>query len=185
VLGRLEGALLLSIMVIFLTLVVRRESRRKMKNADPSTRMKMPALFFILGALGVVVGSRLLIYSGIGISGWLGISEGIIGFTMVAIGTSIPELATALISVSKKVPEISLGNILGANILNLGWVLGTAAMVNPLSVEMGSLLFSNLMMFGIMAALLAFMLTGRKLHRWEGATLLGIYGAYLVGLILL
>lgn len=104
---------------------------------------------------------------------------------MVAIGTSIPELTTALVSALKKVPEISLGNIVGANILNLSWVLGIAAMVNPLSAGRGSLLLSNLMMFGIMAALLVFMSTGQKLSRWEGAVLLGIYVAYLVGLVLL
>jgi cation:H+ antiporter len=171
-------------MIVFQILVVRRESKRRVKNEGLSVSLRNPVLLFIFGALGVVVGSRLLVYSGVGISSSLGIPEAVIGFTLVAFGTSIPELTTAIISSLKKVPEISLGNIIGANILNLSWVLGAAAMINPISKVEG-LLLSNLTMFAIMVALLIFMFARRKLHRLEGAGLLGIYLAYLVGLALI
>jgi cation:H+ antiporter len=183
-LGQIGGAILFSVMIVFQILVVRRESKRRVKNEGLSVSLRNPVLLFIFGALGVVAGSRLLVYSGVGISSSLGIPEAVIGFTLVAFGTSIPELTTAIISSLKKVPEISLGNIIGANILNLSWVLGAAAMINPISKVEG-LLLSNLTMFAIMVALLIFMFARRKLHRLEGAGLLGIYLAYLVGLALI
>ena len=181
-LNRYEALLLLLLTVAFLRLIMRREKRGGQKGG---MGFKKPTIFFVFGALGVIVGSRLLIYSGVGIASLVGVSEAVIGFTLVAFGTSVPELATAVISASKKVAELSLGNIIGANILDLGWVLGVAGVISPLVVDFHTLLFSNLVMVGTMTALLVFMRTGRRLTGAEGVVLLALYAFYLFWLALL
>lgn len=183
-LNRYEAALLLLLMTVFLVLVTRREAKTKNRSKSEE-KLKKPALLFILCAAGVIVGSRLLVYSGVGIAQLLGISEAVIGFTLVAVGTSIPELVIAIISAHKRVAELSLGNIIGANILDLIWVLGASGIISSLIVAPTTLLFSNLIMMAIIAALLLFMKTGRRLTRREGALLLALYIFYLAGLALL
>jgi len=188
-LSRYEGMGLLLLLVLFLRFIARRERRnaRIAREGRPRHPAKLGRLLllFSLGALGILVGSRLLIYSGMGIAKSLGVSEAVIGFTMVAIGTSLPELVTAIVSAFKRIPELSLGNIVGANILDLTWVLGLSAVIRPLAVGFQAIWFSNLMMFLIMALLLAFMRTGQRLTRGEGWALLALYAFYLVGLVLL
>lgn len=184
-LSLLDGLLLLLALVIFLRLVLRREvKRRKRVRVTRKGSLRRPVLLFILGAVGVLIGARLLIYSGVGIAALFGVSEATIGFTIVAAGTSLPELATAIISSFKGVPELSLGNIIGANILDLSWVLGTAAMINPLTANLRELLFSNFMMLIVMATILIFMRTGRRITRREGVILLALYMAYVAGLLI-
>ncbi|MEM2878350.1 MAG: calcium/sodium antiporter [Candidatus Hadarchaeales archaeon] len=180
-LNRYEAAILLVSMIAFLTLVTRREIKNKNKEKR-SAGLKRPALLFIFGTLGIVFGSRLLVYSGAGIARLLGISEAVIGFTLLAVGTSIPELVTAVISTRKRVAELSLGNIIGANILDLLWVLGASGAISPLIVAPKTLLFSNLIMMATVAFLLLFMKTGLRLTRKNGVFLLAIYIIYLIGL---
>lgn len=188
-LSRYEGVGLLLILVLFLRFIVRRERRNariaRAGGQEYPAQLGRLILLFSLGALGILVGSRLLIYSGRGMAESLGVSEAVIGFTMVAVGTSLPELVTAVMSAFKRVPELSLGNIVGANILDLTWVLGLSAVIRPLSVGLQTIWFSNLMMFLIMASLLVFMRTGQRLTRGEGWALLALYAFYLTGLILL
>jgi cation:H+ antiporter len=183
-LSRVEGLLLLLIMVAFLALITRRESKNRVSNKiKPSGEsLRRPAALFLLGAVGIVIGSRLLIYAGVGIATLIGVSEAAIGFTIVAIGTSIPELTTAIISAAKKVPELSLGNIIGANILDLSWVLGMAAVINPLPADAQTTHLSNPIMLLIMGVILSAMVVRRKLTRKHGVLLLGIYVAYIVGM---
>jgi len=184
-LSPLEGLLLLLALVIFFGLVLRREvKRRKSVRVTWKGGLRRPAFLFILGAIGVVIGARLLIYSGVGIATLFGVPEATIGFTIVAIGTSLPELATAIISSLKGVAELSLGNIIGANILDLSWVLGTAAVINPLTANLRELLFSNFMMLIVMTTILIFMRTGRRITRREGVVLLALYIAYAAGLFI-
>jgi len=176
--------LLLLLVAVFLALITRRESKNRFSNKiKPSGEsLRRPAALFLLGAVGIVIGSRLLIYAGVGIATLIGVSEAAIGFTIVAIGTSIPELATAIISAVKKVPELSLGNIIGANILDLGWVLGMAALINPLPADAQTTHLSNPLMLLIMGVILGVMVARRKLTRKHGVLLLGIYVAYIVGM---
>lgn len=183
-LSRLEGLLLLLLVAAFLVLITRRESKNRISNKiKPSGgSLRRPTVLFLLGAVGIVIGSRLLIYAGVGIATLIGVSEAAIGFTLVAIGTSIPELATAIISAAKRVPELSLGNIIGANILDLSWVLGMAALINPLPADSQTTHLSNPIMLLIMGVILGVMVAKRKLTRKHGVLLLGIYVAYIVGM---
>jgi cation:H+ antiporter len=185
--GRVEGLLLLLLFVLFIEFVMKvgARERRMRKNLIPKqNRLRRLILLFVLSTVGVIIGSRLLIYSGVGIAREKQISEAVIGFTLVAIGTSIPELATIIISIRKKLPEIAVGTIVGSNIFNIALILGCAALIRPLTVVGSSLWFSNAMMLAAMALLLAFMWRGR-LGRSEGAVLLSLYAFYLVGLAIL
>ena len=186
VVGRVEGLLLLAIFVLFLRFVLKREARKtREKVPSEQKRLGRSVLLFILGTAGVIIGARLLIYSGVEIALGVGVPEAAIGFTLVAIGTSIPELATIIISISKRLPEFSVGAIVGSNIFNIALVIGSAALIRPLTVDSQALWFSNLMMLVTMAVLLGFMWRGRRLTRGQGVALLAFYAFYLVGLAFL
>jgi len=185
VVGRVEGLLLLAIFALFLRFLVRREARkRKEEKTYERDRLGRLILLFILGTAGVIIGSWLLIYSGVGIASDVGVPEAAIGFTLVAIGTSIPELATIVISISKRLHEFPVGIIVGSNIFNTAFIIGSAALISPLTVDSQGLWFSNPMMLAAMALLLGFMWRGR-LTRGQGVALLAFYAFYLVGLAFL
>lgn len=186
VVGRVEGLLLLAIFALFLRFVLKREAR-KMREKVPSEQKRLgrSILLFILGTAGVIIGARLLIYSGVGIALGVGVPEAAMGFTLVAIGTSIPELATIIISISKRLPEFSMGTIIGSNIFNTALIIGSAALIRPLTVDAQALWFSNPMMLVAMALLLGFMWRGRRLTRGQGVALLAFYAFYLAGLAFL
>lgn len=186
VVGRVEGLLLLAIFALFLRFVLKREARKtREKVSSEQKRLGRSILLFILGTAGVIIGARLLIYSGVGIALGVGVPEAAIGFTLVAIGTSIPELATIIISISKRLPEFSVGTIVGSNIFNIALVIGSAALIRPLAVDSQALWFSNSVMLATMAVLLGFMWRGRRLTRGQGVALLAFYAFYLVGLAFL
>ena len=120
-----------------------------------------------------------------GIAANLGVSEKIIGITIVAAGTSLPELATSVIAAFKKNNDIAVGNIIGSNIFNIFFILGLSSLVRPISYDA---LFNNdlFLLFGGTALLFLFMFLGgkRKLERWEAGVLLMIYIVYTTYLVL-
>ncbi len=186
VIGPVEGLLLLAIFALFLRFVLKREAR-KAKKKIPSEQRKLDraVLLFILSTVGVIIGARLLIYSGVGIALGVGVPEAAIGFTLVALGTSIPELATIIIAIGKRLPEFSVGTIIGSNIFNTALIIGSAALIRPLAVDSQAIWFSNPMMLAAMLLLLGFMWTGLRLSRREGVGLLAFYVFYLAGLAFL
>lgn len=182
----IEGLLLLAIFTLFLRFVLKREvGKTREKTPSEQRRLGRSILLFILGTVGVILGARLLIYSGVGIALGVGVSEAAIGFTLVAIGTSIPELATIIISIRKRLPEFSVGTIVGSNIFNTALIIGSAALIRPLAVDPQGIWFSNPMMLAVMTLLLVFMWGRRKLTRGQGVTLLAFYALYLAGLAFL
>lgn len=183
--GPVEGLLLLTIFALFLRFLLRREAGKERKEI-PSERERLgrSLLLFALGTAGVILGSYLLIYSGVGIGLSVGISEAAIGFTLVAIGTSIPELATIVISIRKKLYDISVGTIVGSCIFNTAFIIGWAALIRPLAIDSQALWFSNPMMLVIMVLLVGFMQGRQRLTRGHGLALLVFYAFYLTGLAL-
>lgn len=139
-------------------------------------------LMFIAGGMGLLIfGSRFLVDGSIGIARSFGISEAVIGLTIVAAGTSTPELAATVVAAMKKEADIAVGNIVGSNIYNLLCILGATGLVHPL--EVGDVSWVD---FGVMLTvsvlLVPFMATGFVLKRWEGAVFVVIYLGYLVWL---
>jgi len=154
--------------------------------SDPRMRtLRRAILFFILGLALVVVGSKLMIGSGVKIAQSLGVSPIFIGLTFIAFGTSLPELVTAIASVRRRVADLSLGNIVGAGLLNCTVVSGAAATICPLSMKRMTQIYNLPALLLIVAALIILARAGGRLSRLDGAILLALYVAYITGLILL
>ncbi|MDO4731906.1 MAG: sodium:calcium antiporter [Bacillota bacterium] len=137
---------------------------------------------FLLGAGSIVLGSRMLVRSASQLALALGLPERIIAVSMVAIGTSLPELVTCLAALCKKQPSLSLGNIIGANLIDLSLILPLCSLFSgePLPISPGSLrLDMPLCLLLLALALLPVLLRGR-FYRWQGLLLLCLYGAYLL-----
>ena len=139
------------------------------------------ALCLMLGGLvGLVVGGELIVKSAVDIAMRCGVSEAIIGLTIVALGTSLPELATSVIAAAKHNSDIALGNVFGSNIFNVFFVLATSAIVRPLPAYEGIELDALMAALGSIIVWLAVKTNHeRKVQRWAGALLLLVYGAYL------
>ena len=139
------------------------------------------ALCLVLGGLvGLVVGGELIVKSAVDLATRMGVSEAIIGLTIVALGTSLPELATSVIAATKHNSDIALGNVVGSNIFNVFFVLGTSAVVRPLPAYDGIELDAWMAAVGSMLVWL-FVKTNREreIKRWGGAILLLVYAGYL------
>ena len=139
------------------------------------------AICLVLGGLvGLVVGGELIVKSAVDLATRMGVSEAIIGLTIVALGTSLPELATSVMAAAKKNCDIALGNVVGSNIFNVFFVLGTSAVVRPLPAYDGIELDAWAAAVGSMLVWL-FVKTNheREIKRWGGAILLLVYAGYL------
>ena len=143
-------------------------------------------LFFILGTASIIFGAEFLVSSGKTIASAIGISETVIGFTVIALGTSLPELVTTLTAIRKKESSLSVGNIIGANIIDATLILPLCAVINgkPLPVERVNLIFDFPVCIAACAvAVVPTMITG-KFKKWQGFALLAIYALYMLFLIL-
>jgi cation:H+ antiporter len=139
------------------------------------------AIGLIIGGLvGLVVGGELIVKSAVDLATRMGVSEAIIGLTIVALGTSLPELATSVIAAAKHNSDIAIGNVFGSNIFNVFFVLGTSAVIRPLPAYEGIELDACMAAMGSIIVWLAVKTNKeRKVQRWAGALLLIVYGAYL------
>jgi cation:H+ antiporter len=140
---------------------------------------------FFGGAAVVLLGSNLLVDGAVGIAHRLGIPPIVIGLTVVALGTSLPELVTAVTSSRKSVSDLALGNVLGANIANLSLVVGVAALLQEVSMDRVTQLFNFPAMMAMMGLVVFFAWTGRRVTHREGGILIGCYVAYIAGVVLI
>lgn len=138
-------------------------------------------LKFIGGAAGIVGGAELLVSNGQKLARLAGVPEGIIAVTLVAIGTSLPELVTTITAIVKKKSSISVGNIIGANILDMTMILPICAIVSggALIVPRQAILLDIPFCLGLSLIAVVPMLLTKKFHRWQGITLFAVYGAYI------
>lgn len=144
-------------------------------------KVLMVAVFILSGLLLLIIGSRWIVTGAVAMAASLGVSERIIGLTIVALGTSIPELATSAMAAYKKNPEIAVGNIVGSNIFNIFFILGLSSIIRPIKFE--AKVNMDIMVL-VIASLLLFisMFTGKKrvLDRWECVLFLIIYAVYIL-----
>jgi cation:H+ antiporter len=132
-----------------------------------------------LGLLLLIGGSQVLLKGAVGLAEHFGISEAVIGLTMVAVGTSLPELSISVIAAIRRHADVAVGNILGSNIFNLLGILGISALLQPLPVHARILQFDQWVMLGSALILMLFLYSARRLSRVEGGILLLSYGLYL------
>ncbi len=184
-LGRVEGLALIAGMVIYTCMSIvlgRREGTDEPSDVStPSVSRHWGIdVAFVAAGLGVLVlGSRLLVDHSVVLAKILGVSEAVIGLTIVAAGTSMPELATSVVAAARKQPDIAIGNIVGSNIFNILAILGLASIISPLHAP-GISSFDYAVMIVFTVLLIPLLYTGRLLHRLEGTTLLVLYGVYLL-----
>ena len=183
---------LIVIFAIFVVENVRSARRATALEAASGTAPERPAVNgkiigvnaakFILGAIGIVVGAQLLVDNGSELARMVGVSERIIGVTLVAVGTSLPELVTTVTAVVKKQSDLSVGNIIGANIIDLSLILPVSAAVSgralPISAASGWLDLPACLLVGAIAVVPA--MISSKFHRWQGVVLLLVYIAYVI-----
>ena len=177
----IDGLFFISGLILFISLSIRyRHSSINEEEVEESIHTRMIPLYFILGAAGLYFGSEFLVNSSVVIAKYFGISEFVIGITIVALGTSLPELVTSVIAILKGQSSISIGNLIGSNIFNVFAVLGITSLVKPLGTG-AKLLTSDLpIMIGVTLLLGLFLFISRKLRRIEGVLLISIYLIYLV-----
>ena len=143
-------------------------------------------LFFVLGTAGIVLGAEFLVGSGQTIAKSMGISEAIIGFTVIALGTSLPEFVTTLTAIRKKESSLSVGNIIGANIIDTTLILPLCSVINgkPLPVDKVNLVFDFPVCIAACAVAIVPTIIQGKFKKWQGFALLTIYVAYMALLVL-
>ncbi len=188
--SRPEATLLLAVFVVFLILnyrLVLQERNHLEELVHPDTKkdlLKKGTLCFLIGGAGTVLLARYgMLNPGIAIAQAFHVPSIIIGLTLVAVGTSLPELFTAIISSQKGHGDIALGNVIGANLMNVLYILGTSALVRPLAIDRPTLIFS--LPVALALTLLMFFLGLRRLryNRRDGFILLGFYLLYVIVLI--
>lgn len=141
-------------------------------------------VFIVLGLAGLVIGGRLIVNSAVEIATMFGMSQRVIGLTIVSIGTSLPELATSVVAVRRKNVDIAIGNVVGSNIFNIFLVLGVSTVVNSVPVQDASFLDIILnLVAGLLLFIFLFTGKGTRLERWEGIVFLSIYIVYIIYLL--
>lgn len=139
-------------------------------------------LLIVVGLAGLVIGGRLIVDNAVLIAENLGVSQSVIGITIVALGTSLPELATSVVAAIKKNTDLAIGNVIGSNLFNIFFVVGISAVIRPLNAYSGFILDAGMnILSGLL--LLIFMFTKRDINRYEGLSLLIIYGIYMFFLL--
>ena len=186
-LNRWDGFILILFFLAFLFYVYKQLKNVPSQSPDVTKERSNGKIlgFIIMGLAGLILGGRLVVESAMEIAGSLGVSEKIIGVTIVAAGTSLPELATSVIAAFRKNNDIAVGNIIGSNIFNIFFILGISSLVRPINYDA---VFNNdlYLLFGGTILLFLFMFLGgkRTLERWEAGVLLLIYLVYTTYLVL-
>ena len=183
-LGRFDGIVLLAGFACFMIYTL---MQAKKGQAEPVAEVRqqnpwMSMLWLLAGLAMLVVGSNIFVDSASDVAYALGISEGVVGLTVVAGGTSLPELATSVVAARKGQSAIAIGNVIGSNVFNILLILGLTATISPLQIE-GITTIDMAVMLVSVALVWLFSYTRFTVERWEGALLVGGYLVYLFWLI--
>lgn len=180
--GRLSGLVLVAGLVGYLVRAYRQPGEAEPEDADlPAPASTLVSVLWVVGGLVLLMaGARFLVDGAVSIARGYGISEAFIGLTIVAVGTSLPELATSLIAALRRQSEIAIGNIVGSNIFNVLGILGVTALITPIPVAARFLTFDLPVMIGVSLVLTALLLTRPVIGRGFGVAMLAGYVAYVV-----
>lgn len=188
VISGIEGILMFALFIafnVYLFKTSRNDDPEVLEEVELAKKLSWSKsiLFFTGGIIGLYFGSELLVENAVLISREFGVSERIIGVTIIAIGTSLPELITSIIAALSKRTDLALGNILGSNIMNILSIIGLTAIIKPIGVSVEFINSDFLWMLGITLFLFPLMKTKMRVSKIEGALLLLSYGAYLFFLL--
>lgn len=182
VLGHLDGVVLLVIFAAFLFWMIRSAQKARAAGSSEDEEYKIRPIwqcivFIVGGAAAIAVGGDLVVDSASKIADAFGMSANLIGLTIVAFGTSLPELVTSVVAARKHEVDMALGNVIGSNIFNILLVLGVAAAIHPMVFKMENII--DIFVLVVMSiVVLCFAWTSKKIVRWEGAVMLALYAGY-------
>jgi len=181
-LTRIAGVILLVGLAAYIVTAFRSERSGRAETAPPdpvaTTGILRPALLAVFGIAITIVGARLLVSGAIDLASGLGVSDTLIGLTIVAVGTSLPELVTAVIAALRRQGDIAFGNVIGSNIYNILGILGATALVHPIPVPAEIAAFDIWVMLAATLMLIVLAFTGWRISRREGMAMLVAYAAY-------
>lgn len=192
--GRLEGAVLVLILGLYYIFILKRQdfrfdegSQENMNSGrekeDSShlkrSQLKRPAFLFLAGLAGVIITSNVVVWAGKHIAIHFSISKTLMGLIVFAVGTSLPEISTCVTAALKGEGQIAVGNIIGADILNVLWIIGVSSIVNPIEVELKVMNFTFPFMILIVLVMLVAMRIGCRLGKIKGFILFGFYILYI------
>lgn len=183
-LGRIDGIILLVGFAAFMTYTLMQAKKGQVEAVMDGKQLTpwLSVLYLVVGLAMLVAGSNLFVDSASSVAYALGISEGVVGLTVVAGGTSLPELATSVVAARKGQSAIAIGNVIGSNVFNILMILGLTATISPMQIQGITTLDMAVMLLSV-ALVWLFSFTRFTVERWEGALLVGGYGVYLWWLI--
>lgn len=184
VLSRVDGLILAGVMAFYMYKLIRHAARNRVEEQFGLTRpLPMSILFCVLGSVAIIGGGQMVVNAATAIASGLGLSDTLIGLTVVAIGTSLPELVTSVVAAGKGESDIALGNVVGSNILNIGFILGLSSAIHPISV--GLLSFCDMLV--LIAVSVLFLLPfwkQEKVTRGTGVLMILAYVGYTAYIIM-
>lgn len=184
--SQFDGMLLLLFFIIYMVIITIPEIKQTTPaingRCTPKPALAPAILKIMLGISGIIWGGKLVVFSCTFIAESFGVSSNLIGLTIVAIGTSLPELVTSIVAAIKGENEMAIGNVLGSNMFNILFVLGISSTIHPITINIVSI-FDLLLLLVFSIITLIFFLTNKKLGRIEGITLIGFYTAYMCFII--
>lgn len=183
IITRSEGILLLCFAGIFLySTILGVVDKKDLKSSKGKFNFK-DIISIIVGITLVGISAEVIVNSAINISRWLGISENIIGLTVIAVGTNLPELVTSIVSVRKGEVDMAIGNLVGTNIYNIFLILGLAATIHPISINFTS--FTDIIILAITSFIVYIFIRHKKdINKMEGIIMIGLYIAYIVYVVM-
>mgnify|MGYP000436370321 CR=1 FL=1 len=187
-LSRIDGFVLIAFLIIFIYYIF--GITKSTDDIIDSERVDVHSypkaiIYILLGLAGLMFGGQWIVGGAVEIAESFNISQSLIGLTIIAIGTSLPELATSAVAAYKKQSDIAIGNVVGSNIFNIFWILGSSSIINPLpfnsssNIDIAMTIFASLILFAIM-----FIGRRRVINRSEGAFMVVIYISYIVFLVI-
>ena len=187
-LTRLDGIILLALFAVFMvgSVVMGKKESKLIESAEDSEKADLPMwkclLFIIIGFVGVVVGGQLTVKGARELALMAGMSERVVGLTVVAIGTSLPELVTSIVAARKQQNDIAVGNVIGSNIFNLLFILGISATIGKIGTDF-NVVIDGCVLIGICLFTYIFALANKKINRPCGVVMIFMYVAYTVYLL--
>ena len=186
VISRWDGLILIALFILFMIYSFKSsasgdQNEESAESENGKVNIVKSVLLIVCGLVGLVLGGRLFVNSGSDIARGFGVSEGFIGITVMAVGTSLPELAASVNAAIKKKGQMALGNVIGSNIFNILLILGTSSIIRPLTlggitmIDMGMMILTT-----VMIMLSALLISKKEIRRGVGALFFMIYIAYIV-----
>lgn len=185
---RLEGVGLLVLFVTYMGYLLYKTLKDRKNAEDDEERenisLSKSLIFLIVGIALVILGGDLVVDSSTAIAKSWGVSDALIGLTIIAMGTSLPELVTSIVAAKKDECDMAIGNVIGSNLFNLLFILGMSATITPIAIDLSSgILFDAIILLAVTALMYVFSITGTKMQRGEGVVALLCYGGYLTYII--